>query len=388
MKRLALVIVVAVGTWAGAEEPDQAQMDFANGLFQRGLFKEAVEEYRAYLTQFPQGKYVSTALYRLGEAEYAGGNQSGALEAFDKLLGSPDLESAVQQQASARRGEVLYRLKRYDEARPVLEPLAAPELPPDVRARALYYLGKLHFDQNNPAEALNALKRLVDELPEHALAPYARFQVGFVYLALNDTQNAAIAFGEVAKSAPDAELRMESRFRAAEAYDKIGWYDAAAAAYEQLRQEFPDSVYAERAMYGHAWASYHAGKVENAAALAAEFLAKYTNSERTAGVKYLQANCQQQQKKYAEALELYRAIEAQFATSEFALRAKYKIAWAQYLNGNVQEAKTAIMEFLEKHKDSAWVGDASFLLGSILAAEGNFEDAYEEFRLVAEKYTA
>ncbi|MCX5758757.1 MAG: hypothetical protein NTU83_09690 [Candidatus Hydrogenedentes bacterium] len=67
-----LAAVVLLAAMAYAESPDQAQFDFANGLFQRGFHKEAVEEYKAYLEKYPQGEHVSVAQYRLGEAAYAG----------------------------------------------------------------------------------------------------------------------------------------------------------------------------------------------------------------------------------------------------------------------------------------------------------------------------
>ena len=50
-----------------AEDASQDQIDFPNGLFQRGFYKEAVEEYKAYLTKFPKGQFTKTALYRMGK---------------------------------------------------------------------------------------------------------------------------------------------------------------------------------------------------------------------------------------------------------------------------------------------------------------------------------
>lgn len=377
---------ILLGTFAAqAETTDQAQIDFANGLFHRGFFTEAADEYRTYLKQFPDGAEAATAWYRLGESEYAAQNYQAAFDAFEQLKqkgGDADL----QQRGALSKGEVLYYLKRLDEAATVLEPLSAADKPADVRGRALYYLGKIDNDAGRPDAALEKYNTLIKELPDHPLASFAQYQIAFVRIAQNDLENAAIAFSAVATSNVDEALRMECRFRAAETYDRIGWFSSAVKEYERLQKEFPDSDYARRAAYGYAWALYHAGKFEEAAVAVDAFVKKNPDAPQVVGMLYLRANCLQQQQKYDEATALYRSIQADHPDTEFAARSRYKLAWVLYLSGKPDEAKQEATAFLQDHKNEKLLGDAAFLLGTIEASEGNYEDAYEEFRLVAEKY--
>ncbi|MDQ1256374.1 MAG: Tetratricopeptide repeat protein [Candidatus Hydrogenedentes bacterium] len=372
---------------AGAEDPGQAQIDFANGLFNRGFFDEASEEYRKYTDEFPKGPQVSTALYRLGESESACQRYEAALDAFEKLL-KTNIDETMRLRSQLAKGEALYQLKRLDDAEGALSPLTDPAIAEDIRGRALYYVGKLKQDAGNPDAAQQAFNTLIKELPNHALAPFARYQLAFVCLARNDLESAAIAFSEVATSNVDTALRTESRFRAAETYDKIGWFTAAVKEYERLQEEFPGSEFAQRAAYGYAWALYHAGKFAEASVAAEKFIAENAEAPQKVGILYLRGNCLQQQKQFPEAEKVYRQIQQDFPESEFAIRSRYKLAWVLYLSGNVQEAKQQAMSFLDSRENEALLGDAAFLLGTIEASEGNFEDAYEEFRLVAEKYAA
>ena len=62
-----LALIGAASVWSD----EQSQIDFANGLFSRGFYEEAADEYRVYLKEFPAGKERQTALYRLGESENA-----------------------------------------------------------------------------------------------------------------------------------------------------------------------------------------------------------------------------------------------------------------------------------------------------------------------------
>lgn len=389
MRSVSLILFAAflasIPLGAGAESTEQAQIDFANGLLQRGFYKEAVAEYKTYLEKFPQGEHVKVAQYRLGEAACAAKDYESALDAFDKVLASgPDPDTL--QRATLSRAETLYFLKRPADSAIALEPLSAEGIPPQLRARALYYLGKINSDSGNTDAALKNFKTLAEAIPDSPLTPYARYQLAFVYAARGELEAAATAFSDLAGSNAPPEFRAESRFRAAETYDKLGWFDAAVKAYEQLRTEFPDSAYSQRADYGYTWALYHAGRYAEAAAGADAFLKKNPDSPHTVGMQYLVGNCLQQQQKLEEAIAQYRAILAAHADSEFAGRSHYKLAWCLYLSGKLDEARDEISTYLQSPTDEGLVGDSAFLLGSIMVAKGDYEGAQEEFRLVAEKY--
>lgn len=372
---------------APCQEPAAAdQLAFANGLFSRGFFAEAVEEYEAYLTRQPAGPEAGAAWYRLGQSAQATDQPEKALEAFRKAVELPG-DAAVQSQARLSLGETLSSLKRSREAADILEPLAGEDRPGEVRARALYYLGRARHDLGEVDQAAAAYRTLSESLPGHVLAPYAKYQLAFIQMDRNLFEEAAITFSQVAgDTAADPALRMESRFRTAEIYDKIGWFSAAVGAYEELKREFPGSDYARRADYGHTWSLYHAKKYSEAAEAAGKFLKEKPDPALVPGMLYLLGNSLQQGKEYAKAVAVYGELAEKHPESPFALQARGKAAWALYLNGDTAGAKAAALDFLKTEKDSLLAGETGFLLGILLAAEGNYEDARQEFRLVAEKF--
>lgn len=386
MTRTILGALALVCMAAAAETPGQGQMDFANGLFQRGFHEEAAEEYQKYLAEYPQGDQAATAQYRLGESLFALKRHDAALAALTAALAAPGLAGEMRERAALRKGEALYFLKKYDLAQTALEALAGEDSAEGIRAEALYFLGKVQFDAKNPEAALKTLRTLADTLPDSHFAPFARYQLGFVYLGLDRPEDAASEFSAVAASAAGESLRMESRFRAAEIYDKMGWFDAAAGAYDQLKQGFPGSDYARRADYGLAWALYHAGDYARAAEAAKTFLAANPDASEAPGMMYLQANALQQQGAFDQAIGLYEAIRSKHPKTDFAGRSLYKIGWAQYLKGDAAAAKATIGAYLSDAHDSPLRGDAAFLRGNILLGEGNLAEACQEFQLVAEKY--
>ena len=372
---------------ASAETPEQTQFDFANGLLLRGYYEEAIVEYRQYVESYPNGEHVATAWLRLGESAFALEDYATALEAFDALAQRQALEGTDAQRLRLNRGEALFQLGRYGEARETLEPVTTLEGEPDLRARALYFAGRAAMESNTPTEAIPYFRTLIDTLSQHPVTPYARYHLAHVYTELEQFESAAIEFSHVADMASlDDALRAESRFSAAEIYDKIGWFGAAIGAYEQLRNDYPDSALTRRADYGYAWALYQDGRVEAAIDVAQAALERNGESPYTPGLYYLLANANQHLGQYESALAFFTRLQENHADSSFAARALHKMAWAYFQNGDADAARRSATAFLERNPESPFVPDTAFLLGSILVAEGNYESAYQEFRMVAEQF--
>ncbi len=381
-----LVGVLAFCCVGHAQKSSQDQFDFANGLFHRGFFTEAIDEYERYLDQSPDSADASTAWLRLGRAAMA-------IEAYDKALNAFAHAASTAQtpvprfEALVSRAEALFAAGRHDEVIAVLTEVNGADMPPEFRARALFYLGRAHYALGALEKAQEALNALASEVPDDELTPFAHYYLGFVCVEMDLREAAANAFSEAA-NAPDAvpELRMESRFRAAELYDMLGWTAAALGAYEQLRSDFPDSDYARRAEYGYAWALYHSGKFTDATAAADAFLRKQPESPHASGLEYLRGNCLHQMKRYSEALVVYNKIREKYPVSSFAISALYKSAWAHYLMGDAVTARDVARAFLDQYPENDLAGEAGYLLGLTHVASGDYEEALKEFRFAVASF--
>ncbi|MDY0032337.1 MAG: tetratricopeptide repeat protein, partial [FCB group bacterium] len=116
---VACLLLTALSVSSAGQDAEQAQIDIANGFFRRGFFEEAAAEYRAYLESFPQGQQVGTALYRLGESEYALQKYEAALKVYDQFLTTvPQGEESSR--ALLRKGEIHFHLGQLDQAEAAL----------------------------------------------------------------------------------------------------------------------------------------------------------------------------------------------------------------------------------------------------------------------------
>lgn len=368
-------------------ETTSQQLDFANGLFHRGFYAEAMDEYAKFLALQPEGDEAVLAWLRLGRCAIAVQDYEKAVEAFLKAEAqSKDHDQQLEARVSA--AEAQFFKNAYTQTLAITQTLIGDDVPDSIRAKALYYHGRTLFETGNAEGAETAFATLVQEIPTSVLVPFAWYHLGFVRLAKNNDEGAAQAFTNAANaSEADPTLRMESRFRAAELYDKLGWTEAALGAYERLRSEFPDSDYARRAEYGYCWALFHTGRYEEAFAHAETVNKQELNVLLRAGLLYLMGNCRYQQARYAEALALYKSLQEHFPDSPFATRAFYKSAYAYHLAGDSSSAKDTATKFIQCCSNSEFAGEVHYLLGILLTAEGNYEEGLAEFRIVAEQYS-
>ena len=381
-----LALFVAVVPVRAQDDP-AATLDFANGLFLRGLYQEAAQEYRNYLDA--AGSDASTqAWYRLGEAAFAGGDYDAARSALEGYRQrAPQGEHA--ERAALRLAESFQRLDRPRDAIPLFEQLGADAAEDSVRAAALYGLGRAMSEDNNPQGAMRPFLRLIQDYPNDPRVPFGRFQLARVYLELDQADEAARLFDAVATdtAAADEALRHEARFRAAESFARSGEHGRAITSYEALAREAPGGAYAERAAYGIAWTAHAAGDYERAGHAASAFVEAHPGSEFAPAARYLRGHALQELGDLAAASAAYEALILAEPDSPFAQRATIRLAWVRYLDGDAAGAREASRRLLAAgNLTDADAGDAHYLVALIDTDSGDLEAALAGFDRVVTEY--
>lgn len=386
LRILTTLSVLLVCAMSVAQQAEQSQLDFANGLFGRGFYDDAATEYRTYLDKFPEGANRETALYRLGESLYAQKDYAGASDTFGNVIAQFPNGNQVAR-SLLRQGVSLYRTKRYKEAQPKLIDVGKLNDQPELKSEALYYLGKLYTDKQQWAPAIKAYEQLIKDTGKSSFAPFGRYQLAAVYVAQNKFETAAVLYMEVGENTTlNESLQMDALYRAGEAYDSLGWHEAAAKSYGKLKERFPGSSYAQKADYGMAWSLYRSGSYDEAQATIDAFTKNHPKSALRPGLDYLKGNCLLKQKKYPEAEALFQSVMTQYPDMPFAQQARYKLAVSLMERGDSLGAKTHLTALTQQSGKSALVGDASFLLGTLLMGTSEFSNASLQFLRVVEQY--
>ena len=210
---------------------ETAEIDSLNYLaaernYMRSQNTEALEQYAA---RFPSGNFTAQACYYIAKEAFTAKNYDKALENYTTALQlSPDADFA--EEALARRSEILYMRKAYDEALPVFAALEQRATTPENRMAArlgLLRTGNIldrHETVIEAADKLLADGKLSPELKQEAL--YCR---ATAYRLSGNSGKAADDYLVLANDTR-SEYGAESAYRVAQFYYDSKAYDKAETA--------------------------------------------------------------------------------------------------------------------------------------------------------------
>lgn len=134
-----------------------------------------VEAARAYLGEYPEGRFADEALLAIGQAERARGDAEAAEEAYKRLIAEHP-QSPFSEQAMAESLQVLTALERDEEAAARARQLAGTPPGSLHRDRALMWLAQRRLEAEEWQAALERLEEIRDpqSLNEQGLTAYHR----------------------------------------------------------------------------------------------------------------------------------------------------------------------------------------------------------------------
>ncbi|MBM4293488.1 MAG: tetratricopeptide repeat protein [Deltaproteobacteria bacterium] len=143
---------------------DETLYQQAENSYRRQAYRQALQQYTAYLERHPQGGHATAA--RLREAELLGllGDWQGALRRYQTLLArEPAPEIALK--ARYGLGQSHFKLGRYQQAAQILDSLTARDLPRSLWFSTQALLAEIALKQGQVAQAFTRLRLAAQDLP-------------------------------------------------------------------------------------------------------------------------------------------------------------------------------------------------------------------------------
>ncbi|HMP76520.1 MAG TPA: tetratricopeptide repeat protein [Kiritimatiellia bacterium] len=345
------------------------QLQFADGLFARGLYDLAVNEYRA-VAGGTNASNAALATYRIGEARRTQGDAAAARVAYaetvERFPGQP-----VSLRARFRIAEDDVQAGRNKEAAAELKLLADHDgLPPDLRASTLYFLATAHRRLNQNRDAESVLRRLLKAAPDSAHAALARVDLAHLRI------DAGAKPDEIRSLLEDAAAQTNYPRAAAEALITLGGhafregrFDESAGAYARYLDRHPDDPQSESVRLSAAWAFLKDNRVDRALALA-----KRKDTPRDAAWLYLRANAERTKPDLVAARGSYEALLKQFPKAREAGAAAFELALLLVQAGDFSNAYTRAREvpLTDENRD-----DLLWLLAETARETGRAEEALQ-----------
>ncbi len=331
-KRWGLRFFLVAGASAALAAAPQEQLQFADGLFSRGLYDMALAEYENLTRTAPAFEQLDIVWFRLGECHRQRGAKREAEEAYRKVMADyPD--SPYRFRAEFRRAELFLAGNQYSEAEALFQALLEARPPDDIRASGRYYYGYTLEKLDREDEAAAAYRTILDTDGESEFAPFAALALAQILLNRGGEEAEVYALlKQAGGGSATPRVAAEALFLRGDHAFRVEDYDAAAEAYNELRERFPDDRRAREARMQAAWSYYHAGKLEPSLQVVESALAERAPELRPEWL-YLQANVHRARRDATAAVAAYDLLLREAPGHALTPPAGYELLLMLY-NGN------------------------------------------------------
>lgn len=379
---------------------EQQDLDFADGLYQRGLYDAAARQYGEFIKNHPKSAQLETVYFRRGESLY---QQSNALAQEDIVKSKVSLieaRGAFQDyinkfptgsklhESLLRIGEISYKANDPDNAAVSLDRVIQETKDNSLLEAALFYSARSLEKQDKIDESEKRYHQLRDTFRKGQYAAYATYLLAEMMEKNNKNQEAADLLNDLWQNAAaytipaDSTLVQDAQLRAAQMLYKMNKFEEASKAYQAYSQANPGGENMAKALYGAAWAEYQAQDYAEALQIAESLQQESLPAELAAGILFLKGTCSYQQKQYPEAIVYFRQVIADPNSGEYRERSWYQLAWSYYLTKQYDEAIQESQNLLQQNLPLDMSANVHFLLAQTVAQQNKFPEAIGELRLV------
>lgn len=383
--RLATALMAAalvLGAGRGWALDAAEQLQFADGVYARGLWDVALSEYEVALALVTNTPAEASVLYRMGECRRALGQTNDAEVLYRRAAEVPGA-GEYRFKAGLRRVELSEAEGRVGDALQLTDALVRSGPTGDLAAVCRYTLGNLQERSGLTNAACATYETLLTQHAGSAYVSLAALALANILTARDPVSaRAASLYSLAATNAAGPRVGGEAWFQLGEILFRQRQYEASARAYEQLVTRYPGDERVADSRLQRAWASHHAG-LYAAGLTACDDALKAGAGKHEAEWLYLKANCERQLARYDAALETYAALLQRHPGGDVAQAAGYERALVLFKTGRYTEAVQAgrpLTPGPRLEKDLYW------LLAESGAAMGDDALAVQYYRLLVDKY--
>ncbi|HZN67841.1 MAG TPA: tetratricopeptide repeat protein [Tepidisphaeraceae bacterium] len=379
----------------------------AHGLFQRGLFKLAAQEYDEFLSEYARHSESATARYasgvcryRMGEHEKAIGllteaikdsklkqrdealavvghcylarkNYDKALQSFDEILAKHG-NSKHAELASLNRAQVFYLADKKEQSLEAAKSFLAKYPDAAERPTGLYFMALASYGLQQPEFAAKTLSQLLREHGQSRHALDATLLLGQCLEATGDLDGAAEQYRRFIEIAPPAR-KGDGQYSLGVALHKSGRHDDAARELSRLISENSKSTYAAAARLQLGLVQLAAGKTREARRTLEQVAAQ--DAQRRNDARYGIAQCDIAEKKFQQARSVLDELAgAEPAPANLPQVLLDRAICAAELNQH-EQAVAELQALLSRHEKSPQAAEATYRQAFSLHKLGKYDES-------------
>ena len=394
MKKRCIMIVGCVlmnlSVWTLAQEiplekdsVELEQIDFANGLFGRGLFDMAKNEYEKYQTTYPQGTYLEEARFGMAESLFFNEGYDEAILLYITFIKDyPQSERLAMVQL--RLGQAKFQTDKVDEALTVLASVNRKALNPAMQQALDYFLGRSYYKKEDYTNALKSLKTATSHADQQQYLSQSYLLMGDIHLKQNNLDASREVYNKAETVGNDQEIQALALFKKAELDFDKGKYKEAAKTFITLMEKYKELGLAKKSFVNLLSSHYNLGEHEKVVAVFTERQSTDVTFVQNYQVYQIVANAYIQMAKYDEAIAILdQGLALDVLTPEEQSQLTLKKAEGLMKAKRMEEAH-ALMANAETTADQSEKG--LFLQAESLFGLGKYKEAIVAYQKVVTQF--
>lgn len=217
---------------------EQLSLKKADLLLNQRQYDEAAEEYRAFVSKYPNSSQKATALQSLGKSLVEGGKLAEAANVFEQVVGVKGASQKIVASSLLEAAQLYRVLKNYDQALGILSKAETQLGDAEYAGEIVYVKGMVFSDNGDAQEAKNQFEFVIAKYGSTVAADKARLGLAQIQLRAKDYNAAQTLAQKVATSRTD-EIGAEAQYISGLAYSESKDWQNAVTAFLRVRYVFP-----------------------------------------------------------------------------------------------------------------------------------------------------
>lgn len=331
--------------------PDEDLYDYASMVYERGEYSIASQSLGQYLQNYPSGRHVPLALFRIGEC-YMQQKQLKVAETYYEEVVNRYPNSDGAPSAAYRLGAMRFNAKDFDQAARMFAFCETKSTLPQVRLAASFNKARAYQMLGDTKRQVAALNAVVAVKTDNPYRETALLSLGTVLLAEDKKAEALPLFQDLLSTSKDNATLSEAAVKAAVLHAEMGKPEEAVKLFEQVLK-LPETTPENRsiALVGVVQALFAKGDFDGVISNYNQNATVLPEGETRPKMLLMVGNAYRMKKSYARAVEVYLMIEQSSPGSDQAFEAGYWKLYCFYLLDDKDLADFATA-FIAKNAES------------------------------------
>jgi len=385
----AVVILLRSAGFPCAEEvPLQTtaieHFDFATGLFERGMYKMAGDEYKKFIIVYPQSEHLRDAYFGFAESLYFQKRYDEAMAEYGRYLEMYPSEDNQTLVVKLRIGEIFFFTKKFDDAISQFKSVEGKNYRRDQTQTLCYYLAKANRIKGIEAQAIHYFNKAARMVKNNEYAFNAFIELGDIYADGSEYEKALKYYGQARDSAATDQAKSFSIYKAAEMQFLSGDYENSTNTFKKVLADYPESEINAESLSNLLLALFNTKKYDELIKEYAAHRHLVKKEDRFFDAHFTACSAYAEVGDHDEALDkLTTLISSDWVSKENKDRAALKKSEILLLAKRFKEALDLINARLSNKEE--YRDNVLFLKGEALYGAGDFDEAAAQFnRLIAE----